>query len=243
MLSVEHERGYTRHQKSAMMTRVREQRALVTDDSSSSTTGTSGAARPSGASDRAPRTIARHTLTRSDGTHATIELVLGDLTEQQVDAIVNPSNRGLFGTAGVDGATHAKAGPELTDACRAIGGIDYGQAVHTPGFRLPARYVIHTAAMPWKGGRVGEQKTLHAAYTASLDVARSLRAGTVALPAMGAGAHGYPPEIAAEVAVDAVLVWLAQPGPTNAVRFVILDEALAAHYQLFLEQALANVWR
>ena len=244
MLSVERERGYSRDQRRAMMSQVRKQGSLFVGDSESPGTAASSA-RPGrhGAAGHVMgmgALLASHTLERSDGSSATIEVVLGDLTEQRVDAIVNPSNRGLFGTAGVDGAIHAKAGPELTDACRVIGGIDYGDAVHTPGFRLPARYVIHTAAMPWKGGRLGERKTLHAAYAASLDVARRLRVRSVALPAMGTGTHRYPPEVASQIAVDAVLAWLAKPGPTTSVHFVVLDRALAAHYLRHLEQALAN---
>ncbi len=240
---VERERGYSQLERSEMMQRAREQRGLYTGPTADPAAVASpdasrnrGAGRPG----RTATSLAHHTLERSDGSRATIEVVLGDLTEQRVDAIVNPSNRGLFGTAGVDGAIHAKAGPELTDACRAIGGIDYGEAVHTPGFRLPARYVIHTAAAPWKGGG-SERKTLYAAYRASLDVARSLRARSLALPAMGTGTHGYPPEVAVEIAVDAVLASLTKPGPTTLVRFVVLDRDLAKHYLQQLTQALARV--
>ncbi len=243
MKGVERERGSSRDERLKMMERLRQQRSLFTgpteDPDAVVPPGTSrrqSTGRPSVAT----TPLAHHTLERSDGSRATIEVVLGDLTEQRVDAIVNPSNRGLFGTAGVDGAIHAKAGPELTDACRAIGGIDYGEAVHTPAFRLPARYVIHTAAAPWKGGG-SERKTLYAAYRASLDVARSLRARSLALPAMGTGTHGYPPEVAVEIAVDAVLDALKKPGPTTLVHFVVLDRALAAHYQQQLTQAIARV--
>ena len=249
MKGVERDRGFSRDHRRSMMERVREQRSLFTgaagdaeaagDPQAAAGPGTARR-RGAGRGVATATTLASHSLERSDGSRVTIEVVLGDLTEQRVDAIVNPSNRGLFGTAGVDGAIHAKAGPDLTAACRAIGGIDYGEAVHTPGFRLPARYVIHTAAAPWKG-RGSERKTLYAAYNTSLAVARSLRARSLALPAMGTGIHGYPPEVAVELAVDAVLTSLSKPGPTTTVRFVVLDRALAAHYERHLTQALARI--
>ncbi len=243
MKGVERDRGFSHLDRTTMMARAREQRSPFTGaagDPNAAAGPDASRRRGTGRSRATATALARHTLERSDGSSATVEVILGDVTEQRVDAIVNPSNRGLFGTAGVDGAIHAKAGPELTDACRAIGDIDYGEAVHTPGFRLPARYVIHTAAAPWKGGG-SEAKTLYAAYNASLAVARSLRARSIALPAMGTGSHGYPPEVAVEIAVDAVLASLAKPGPTTSVRFVLLDRALAAHYQSHLTQALERV--
>jgi Ca-activated chloride channel homolog len=237
MMRVEHERGYSRHQRNAMMKQTRERRGPLEDDDRAAVgAARSGAAGASG--ERSEGTLARYALARADGSRVSVDVVLGDLTEQRVEAIVNPTNRGLFGTSGVDGAIHTKAGPELTDACRAIRGIDYGEAVHTPGFRLPARYVIHTVARPWRDDRAGETKSLYAAYRASLDVARGLRASSIALPAMGTGSHGYPPEIAAQVAVDAVLSGLRQPSPLTSVRFVVRGPALAAHYQRLLGRAL-----
>jgi len=183
------------------------------------------------------RDSASFTLQRPDGSHARIEVVVGDLTDQLVDAIVNPSNRGLFGTAGVDGAVHRRGGPELTAACREIGGIKYGQAVVTAGFRLAAERVIHTTTPPWKGGQFGELRTLEAAYAASFDIARRLRLRTLALPAIGTGAYGYPPEVATEVAVNVTLRELLQPGELELARFVLADRAMAGLYRRVLTQA------
>jgi Ca-activated chloride channel homolog len=171
---------------------------------------------------------------RADGSEARVEVVVGDITDEAVDAIVNPSNRGLFGTAGVDGAVHRRGGPELTAACRAIGEIDYGQAVATPGFRLPAARVIHTTTLPWKGGHAGELKTLHAAYAATFEVARRLRLRTLALPAIGTGLYGYPVEDATAIAVDVAFRELQRPGGLGLVRFVLFEQRLADLYRSYL---------
>ena len=158
-------------------------------------------------------------------------MVVGDVTRQAVDAIVNPTNRGLFGTAGVDGAVHRRGGPELTAACRELGGIDYGQAVVTPGFRLPAARVIHTTTPPWKGGAADELATLEAAYAACFDVARRLRLRSLALPAIGTGAYGYPPDAATEVAVRVAVRELLRSPTLELVRFVAFDRDMAARYE------------
>ena len=184
------------------------------------------------------RTVHQTELQRADGGTSRLEVVIGDITEQAVDAIVNPSNRGLFGTAGVDGAVHARGGPELTDACRTIGAIKYGMAVVTPGFRLPARQVIHTAAPEWKGGGSGELATLRRAYTACLEVTRTVRAQSLALPAIGTGTHRYPSAEATEVAVASVVEELVQRGGPELVRFVVLAPSLARQYQQALERTV-----
>jgi Ca-activated chloride channel homolog len=185
------------------------------------------------------RTVERSfALLRADGSQARVEVVVGDLTTQRVDAIVNPSNRGLFGTAGVDGAVHRRGGPELTAACREIGGIKYGQAVVTPGFRLPAGRVIHTTTHPWKGGQFDELATLEAAYAASFDIARRLRLRTLALPAIGTGDYGYPADVATEVAVNVTLRALLQPGELALVRFVLFDPPMAELYRRVWAQAV-----
>jgi len=177
-------------------------------------------------------------LLRADGSAARVEVVVGDVTAQQVDAIVNPSNRGLFGTAGVDGAVHRRGGPELTAACREIGGIRYGQAVVTPGFRLPAGRVIHTTTHPWKGGGFGELATLEAAYAASFEIAQRLRLRSLALPAIGTGAYGYPVDVATEIAVNVALRALMQPGELALVRFVLFEPPMAELYRRVWAQAV-----
>ena len=131
-----------------------------------------------------------------------IEVFVGDITELEVDAIVNAASRALAGGGGVDGAIHAAAGPELVQASRALGPIETGNAVTTPGFRLPARYVIHAEGPIWHGGRQCEAELLERAYETSFE--RALDAGdirTLAFPAISAGVYGYPKESAVEIAV------------------------------------------
>jgi O-acetyl-ADP-ribose deacetylase len=131
-----------------------------------------------------------------------IEVFVGDITELEVDAIVNAASRSLAGGGGVDGAIHAVAGPELVRASRALGPIETGSAVITPGFRLPARYVIHAVGPIWHGGKQGEAELLERAYETSFE--RALDAGdvrTIAFPAISAGVYGYPKESAVELAV------------------------------------------
>jgi O-acetyl-ADP-ribose deacetylase (regulator of RNase III) len=132
-----------------------------------------------------------------------IEIVQGDITAQDVDAIVNAANPGLLGGGGVDGAIHRAAGPELLGACRRIGGCPTGGAVITPGFRLKARFVIHAVGPVWEGGRSGEQELLARTYSSVLAVARqepTIR--SIAFPAISTGAYGFPRAEAARIALS-----------------------------------------
>ena len=152
-----------------------------------------------------------------------VEFEVGDLTEQQVDAIVNAANESLLGGGGVDGAIHRAGGPEILAESRTLGGCATGDAKPTTAGQLPARWVIHAVGPVWRGGGQREAEQLASAHRRALEVARDLGAHTVALPAISCGIYGYPPELAAPVAVG-VLDEFEQD--FELVRFVFLDEAL-----------------
>ena len=172
---------------------------------------------------------------RDDGVMR-IEAVRGDITAEHVDAIVNAANSSLLGGGGVDGAIHAAAGPRLLDACRELRrtelphGLPVGEAVATPGFDLPASWVIHTVGPNRHAGET-DPALLASCFTTSLDVAASLDARTVAFPAVSAGVYGWDVRVVARVAVDAVRGWADEHPDTavDLVRFVLFgDAALAA---------------
>jgi O-acetyl-ADP-ribose deacetylase (regulator of RNase III) len=163
------------------------------------------------------------------------ELVLGDITEQDTDAIVNAANSSLLGGGGVDGAIHRTAGPQLLDACRTVvaarGRLPAGEAVLTPGFGARARFIIHTVGPVWQGGSLGEEETLARCYRSVLAIAREHRLTSVALPSLSTGAYGYPIERAAPVAVASVRDDIRRGGSApSLVRFVLWAEADLACY-------------
>jgi O-acetyl-ADP-ribose deacetylase len=161
-----------------------------------------------------------------------LEAARGDLTAEQVDAVVNAANRYLRGGGGVDGAIHRAAGADrLQAACRAIGECPPGQAVVTDGFDLPARFIIHTVGPVWRGGREDEAVILASCYRNALAVADDIGARSVAFPAISTGVYGYPPEEAAAVAVTTVG---AADTAVSLVRFVAFDAATHDLYTALL---------
>jgi O-acetyl-ADP-ribose deacetylase len=131
-----------------------------------------------------------------------IEVTTGDIATMQVDAVVNAANARLAGGGGVDGAIHRAAGwADLQEACRGLGGCEPGGAKATPGFALPARWIIHAVGPVWHGGQSGEEELLASCYRAALAVADDLGAPSVAFPAISTGAYGFPRRLAAEIAV------------------------------------------
>jgi O-acetyl-ADP-ribose deacetylase len=152
-----------------------------------------------------------------------VEFVVGDLTEQRVDAIVNAANESLLGGGGVDGAIHRAGGPKILAESRELGGCATGDAKPTTAGQLPARWVIHAVGPVWRGGGWSEPEQLASAHRRALEVARDLGARTVAFPAISCGIYGYPPELAAPVAVGVLAEF---EHDFELVRFVFLDEAL-----------------
>jgi len=157
-----------------------------------------------------------------------LEFVIGDLTEQRVDAIVNAANARLAGGGGVDGAIHRAGGPEIMAQCRQLGGCPTGDAKATTGGRLPARWVIHAVGPVWSGGEEGEPALLASAHRRALEVACELGARTVAFRAISCGVYGYPPELAAPVAIREAR---AQEEHFDVIRFVFLGEDLRSVFE------------
>ena len=169
-------------------------------------------------------------------TAARMRVVEGDITRLEVDAIVNAANARLAGGGGVDGAIHRAAGPGLAAACREIGGCPTGEARITPGFRLPARFVLHAVGPVWQGGHAGEAALLAGCYQNALELAARHGLATVAFPAISTGIYGYPPEQAAPVAVRAAAEVLAREPGLREVTFCCFSPASAGLHRRAVEE-------
>lgn len=164
-----------------------------------------------------------------------IILLLGDITTLQTDAIVNAANNALVGGGGVDGAIHRAAGPELLEECRTLNGCETGQAKISGGYRLHARYVIHTVGPVWKGGLFGEEDLLRSCYRNSLALAFENECKSIAFPNISTGVYRFPKQKAAEIAIDEVLEFRSEK-PGIEVYFVCFDaENHAIYKKLLLE--------
>jgi O-acetyl-ADP-ribose deacetylase (regulator of RNase III) len=163
-----------------------------------------------------------------------IEIIRGDITKLDVDAIVNAANTTLLGGGGVDGAIHRVAGPELLAECRTLGRCQPGQAKITRGYRLPARFVIHTVGPVWRGGECDEPEILANCYRSSLQLAVKNGLKTIAFPAISCGAYGYPIPEAAQIAVKTTRDFLATEDKIDKVIFVLWSEDIYDAYRRLL---------
>ena len=165
-----------------------------------------------------------------------IEIILGDITRQSVDAIVNAANCSLLGGGGVDGAIHRAAGPELLAECRTLHGCETGKAKITGGYRLPAKYVIHTPGPVWHGGGYGEEELLASCYRSCLEQASQNGCETVDFPSISTGVYHFPLEKAAEIAIGTIAAYLREHPEIRRVRMVCFDTRTKDFYDRALEK-------
>ena len=165
-----------------------------------------------------------------------IEITLGDITRQSVDAIVNAANCSLLGGGGVDGTIHRAAGPELLAECRTLHGCETGKAKITRGYRLPAKYVIHTPGPVWHGGGYGEAELLASCYRSCLELAAENGCETVDFPSISTGVYHFPLEKAAEIAIGTIAAYLREHPEIRRMRMVCFDTRTKDFYDRALEK-------
>jgi O-acetyl-ADP-ribose deacetylase (regulator of RNase III) len=165
-----------------------------------------------------------------------IEAILGDITKQNVDAIVNAANCSLLGGGGVDGAIHRAAGPELLEECRTLNGCKTGQAKITKGYKLPAKYVIHTPGPVWHGGKSKEEELLASCYRSCLELAVENGCKTVDFPSISTGVYHFPLEKAAGIAIGTIADFLKTAPEIERVRMVCFDQRTKDYYDKALAQ-------
>jgi O-acetyl-ADP-ribose deacetylase (regulator of RNase III) len=165
-----------------------------------------------------------------------LELIKGDITGLDVDAIVNAANRSLLGGGGVDGAIHSAAGPELYDECVTLKGCETGQAKITGGYKLKARHIIHTVGPVWYGGYRDEPELLASCYRSSLALAKDFKLKSIAFPGISTGVYGFPKDLAALIAVNETKRFLSKNSVPGKVVFVAFDDDSFETYRKLLEK-------
>jgi O-acetyl-ADP-ribose deacetylase (regulator of RNase III) len=165
-----------------------------------------------------------------------IEIIEGDITRLEVDAIVNAANASLLGGGGVDGAIHRAAGPGLLEECRTLGGCPTGNAKITSAYNLPCKFIIHAVGPVWRGGRQDEEKLLADAYRHALWIADNTKLRSIAFPNISTGIYGFPKELAARIAITTVSEFLETASHVKQVIFCIFDQENGPIYRRLLEQ-------
>ncbi len=176
-------------------------------------------------------------------TSGMLNVIMGDIVEQNVDAIVNAANNSLLGGGGVDGAIHEAAGPQLLEECRTLGGCPTGEARITKGYLLPAKWVIHTVGPVWKGGNSGEDELLINAYRNSLIIAEKHGARSIAFPGISIGAYGFPVNRASVIAIDTMIEHLDKGTSLEEVRLICFNDDAYKFYSRALEKHVYDIYR